>query len=421
MGATLNGGVAQVADAGGPWGTDDARSYSGDQSNYRFLRGGPPAAGPGSGGDKLTLSGRSADDAALDKDSQQTQERDQLVRAQSKWAQIQAILNGGSGSGAGEISASAMYAAGFGAVRDTSPMPMPAPIQAGPEDFTPFTPSPIDFQPVDVQVGGAPMPLPGPALDPSPIGLNITTTDPFVRGFANFVHQNINAYDGVMGQFHGGVASQLHDESADYARQRNDFGLYASAIKETLVGGLLPSSQGEAMVDVVGGRVIGAAANKVLGVAGGALVSKFPVLGTDAGQAVKAWLQSGSGANPLDAMMERMGLGPAYVVPRGPSFGNVGGRATTNSAGEPVVRTLVQSQDELLQAAENAAGGSLDNFNNYKPNWWESPDGNRRIEWNPDGHANTNEGPHVTVRDFNGQRHVVTDKYFIDGWETYHP
>lgn len=102
-------------------------------------------------------------------------------------------------------------------------------------------------------------------------------------------------------------------------------------------------------------------------------------------------------------------------------LGNVGAKATTNSAGESVVRTLVQSQDELLQAAENAAGGSLDNFNNYKPNWWESPDGNRRIEWNPDGHANTNEGPHVTVRDFNGQRHVVTDKYFIEGWETYHP
>ncbi|MFG6102821.1 RHS repeat-associated core domain-containing protein [Leptothoe sp. EHU-05/26/07-4] len=91
----------------------------------------------------------------------------------------------------------------------------------------------------------------------------------------------------------------------------------------------------------------------------------------------------------------------------------------TNSAGQPVIRTFVPDQDKLLEAAENAAGGSLDNYINYKPNWWESPDGKRRIEWNPDGHANTNEGPHVTVRDFNGRRHSVTEKIFIEGQETF--
>lgn len=48
-----------------------------------------------------------------------------------------------------------------------------------------------------------------------------------------------------------------------------------------------------------------------------------------------------------------------------------------------------------------------------------SPDGARRIEWNPTGHANVNEGPHVTIRDFNGQRHVVTDKFFIEGMEEF--
>jgi RHS repeat-associated protein len=75
----------------------------------------------------------------------------------------------------------------------------------------------------------------------------------------------------------------------------------------------------------------------------------------------------------------------------------------------------VDNQDELLKAAEDAAGGSLDDYNNYKPDWWESPDGERRIEWNPDGHSNTNEGPHTTVRDFNGKRHGVTKKVFIKG------
>lgn len=94
-------------------------------------------------------------------------------------------------------------------------------------------------------------------------------------------------------------------------------------------------------------------------------------------------------------------------------------KQVTNSAGESVPRRLVKNQDELLKAAEEAAGGSLDNFKNIKEYWWESPDGLRRIEWNPDGHANTNEGPHVTVRDFNGIRHAVTEKVFIEGWEKY--
>lgn len=91
----------------------------------------------------------------------------------------------------------------------------------------------------------------------------------------------------------------------------------------------------------------------------------------------------------------------------------------TNSAGDEIKRKLVKDQDELLEEANKAAGGSLDDYVEYKPGWWVSPDGKRRIEWNPDGHANTDEGPHVTVRDFNGKRHAVTDKIFIDGQEKY--
>lgn len=71
--------------------------------------------------------------------------------------------------------------------------------------------------------------------------------------------------------------------------------------------------------------------------------------------------------------------------------------------------------------AEKAAGGSLDNFvPEAKPHWWKSPDGRRRIEWNPDGHANTNEGPHVTVRDLDARgKWPVTDKFFIEGHEKF--
>lgn len=90
-----------------------------------------------------------------------------------------------------------------------------------------------------------------------------------------------------------------------------------------------------------------------------------------------------------------------------------------NSAGDEVVRRYVKDEDELLAEAEKAAGGNLDDYINYKENWYESPDGSRRIEWNTEGHANTNEGPHVTVRDYDGRRHSVKDKIFIEGRDTY--
>jgi hypothetical protein len=94
-------------------------------------------------------------------------------------------------------------------------------------------------------------------------------------------------------------------------------------------------------------------------------------------------------------------------------------RRIVNSAGEERTRVLVSSEDALLAEAERWAGGSLDNFSEYKPNWWQSPDGRVRIEFNLEGHANVNEGPHVTVRVFNGQRHAVVEKIFIEGRETY--
>ncbi|WP_311752578.1 hypothetical protein, partial [Proteus columbae] len=90
-----------------------------------------------------------------------------------------------------------------------------------------------------------------------------------------------------------------------------------------------------------------------------------------------------------------------------------------NSAGDKVVRRYVNDQDELLNEAEKAAGGSLDNYEPKKEHWYHAPDGKRRIEWNPDGHWNTNEGPHVTIRDFDGKRHSVTEKIFIKGRDKY--
>ena len=91
----------------------------------------------------------------------------------------------------------------------------------------------------------------------------------------------------------------------------------------------------------------------------------------------------------------------------------------TNSAGEEVERKLVNDQDELLEEAEKAAGGDLDNCNQKKENRWVTKDGQTEIEWEPNGHSYTNEGPHVTIQKLiNGKMRVV-EKIFIKGWETY--
>jgi hypothetical protein len=81
-----------------------------------------------------------------------------------------------------------------------------------------------------------------------------------------------------------------------------------------------------------------------------------------------------------------------------------------------VPRRIVKNEDEFLAAAEEATAGMKPM---KKPNWWESPDGRRRVEIEFQGHSNTNEGPHITMRDFDGQRHGASLKVFIDGWEKF--
>jgi hypothetical protein len=101
-------------------------------------------------------------------------------------------------------------------------------------------------------------------------------------------------------------------------------------------------------------------------------------------------------------------------------FSGGGSKTIKNSAGQEVERKLVNNQDELLEEAEKAAGGSLDNFDNYKPGWWLSKDGKTKIELEPGGHSNTKEGPHVTVRQQTpDNKWKVVDKIFIKGQETY--
>ena len=111
-----------------------------------------------------------------------------------------------------------------------------------------------------------------------------------------------------------------------------------------------------------------------------------------------------------------------FVHNAGCGDNGVGGKSKKikNSAGKEVERRLVKDQNELLGEAEKAAGGSLDSYENYKPSWWKSKNGDMKIEWEPAGHSNTNEGPHVTIRQKTPEgKWRVIEKIFIEGQETY--
>ena len=95
-------------------------------------------------------------------------------------------------------------------------------------------------------------------------------------------------------------------------------------------------------------------------------------------------------------------------------------KTITNSAGQDVVRKYVKDQDELLKVAEEAAGGDLDSFTPRKEYYYRNKDNTLEIEWNPDGHEDTDEGPHVKISstDSNKKFHVI-EKYFIENWDHY--
>ncbi len=102
-------------------------------------------------------------------------------------------------------------------------------------------------------------------------------------------------------------------------------------------------------------------------------------------------------------------------------------RWVTDQHGHRVKRYLVQNEDDLLHVADNAAGGSLSNFKEIKPNWYEGEIGGQRIkiEWQPGGERVMNEGPHVKVQRWDskkgkGGKWLAPEKIFIEGKETLH-
>ncbi|MFJ8627846.1 RHS repeat-associated core domain-containing protein [Kitasatospora sp. NPDC093550] len=103
-------------------------------------------------------------------------------------------------------------------------------------------------------------------------------------------------------------------------------------------------------------------------------------------------------------------------------------RMVTNSANQQVERLTVGSEDDLLAIADHLAGGSLDNFENRKPDFWRGklPDGTHRdIEFNLEGHKTPPEGPHVKLSELADNSRGVTKgnpwrtvlKVFITGRE----
>ena len=111
-------------------------------------------------------------------------------------------------------------------------------------------------------------------------------------------------------------------------------------------------------------------------------------------EAAMIFLPGGEGANTLKFASKELKY-LKEVIP-------VAERTVLNAEGKANIRHLVRNEDELLKVAENAAGGSLDKFDEIKPGRWmgEIEGKKLKIEWEPGGHNSTNEGPHVRIQEW---------------------
>jgi len=134
MGSALDGGSTHVADAGGPWGADYDDLPKGASRNDRFLQG--VNGGAGSTDRKYGPNGNWTD-------AEYWARRDAILNTMANggggviygddpdkayFTSTQTNAGTGHVPGAGEISASAMYAAGYGDVRTYVEAPAPLPI-----------------------------------------------------------------------------------------------------------------------------------------------------------------------------------------------------------------------------------------------------------------------------------------------------
>jgi len=93
---------------------------------------------------------------------------------------------------------------------------------------------------------------------------------------------------------------------------------------------------------------------------------------------------------------------------------------TIDKDGNEVMRRFVTNGDGLRNAADAAAGGNIGDFDELKDYFYEGKlgDGTRlKIELNPDGHANTNEGPHVKIQIWDPEK-TGKSKSKLGGWRT---
>jgi len=102
-------------------------------------------------------------------------------------------------------------------------------------------------------------------------------------------------------------------------------------------------------------------------------------------------------------------------------------KVVLNSADQKVIRGLVKNQDDLLKVANNAAGGDIAKLTQREPGVYRGTVNGKKIEIEVElkGHSTTNEGPHVTIKEYvekgtskkGKPQYKVKEKYFIENRE----
>ena len=97
------------------------------------------------------------------------------------------------------------------------------------------------------------------------------------------------------------------------------------------------------------------------------------------------------------------------------------GREITDSGGNVRFRALVENYQDLKEWANIFVGRSIDDMEEDKPNHWivTLPNGTlRKVEYQPGGESNTNEGPHVKVQEWNRFKGKLRNGTPVGKWDT---
>ena len=168
------------------------------------------------------------------------------------------------------------------------------------------------------------------------------------------IGQPIGIGGDFMREFKHGALQSIQLDTADAAQRGSSWGVYGNAVQGAFIENLLPGSPEEAAAAVGGGIALG----KVAGLATGAAVRQFPILGLGLRDAWSQGTAALSGRQPgvmplRDQMLAEANFSEFAVrTSEMPMVGNIGTAGVEGAAGAQVSSLLPSAAQAVIDAAK---------------------------------------------------------------------